>query len=116
MVTTEVFEITGALPRSVSGYFFARLRSQPPWTSDPILLRYRFTNAYRAADRVSQFLLRRVQPRRDRKDARCESCFSEPFSPSSLTAGDLDTAGINIGPLSLDTFTYSSYEGALSDG
>jgi len=31
-----------------------------PWTDDPILRQYRFTNAYRASDRVSQFLIRRV--------------------------------------------------------
>jgi hypothetical protein len=30
----------------------------PPWTDDPIISRYRFTNAYRAADRVSQDLIR----------------------------------------------------------
>jgi hypothetical protein len=29
-----------------------------PWTDDPILSRFRFTNAYRAADRVSQDLIR----------------------------------------------------------
>jgi hypothetical protein len=32
----------------------------PPWTDDPVLCDYRFTNAYRAADRVSQFLIRNV--------------------------------------------------------
>ncbi len=32
----------------------------PPWTEDSVLERYRFTNAYRAADRVSQFLIRHV--------------------------------------------------------
>ena len=31
-----------------------------PWTSDPILRRHRFTNCYRAADRVSQFLISQV--------------------------------------------------------
>jgi 5-hmdU DNA kinase-like protein len=31
-----------------------------PWTSDPILRRHRFTNCYRAADRVSQFLISHV--------------------------------------------------------
>jgi alpha-glutamyl/putrescinyl thymine pyrophosphorylase clade 1 len=31
-----------------------------PWTQDPILATYKFTNAYRAADRVSQYLIRRV--------------------------------------------------------
>jgi len=41
--------------------YFSRLRqAQGPWTSDPILAGHRFTNAYRAADRVSQFLIRNV--------------------------------------------------------
>jgi hypothetical protein len=32
----------------------------PPWTGDSILTAHRFTNCYRAADRVSQFLITRV--------------------------------------------------------
>jgi hypothetical protein len=39
----------------------ARLAGQaPPWTDDPILVGHRFTNCYRAADRVSQFLIIQV--------------------------------------------------------
>lgn len=34
---------------------------EAPWTDDPILRSYRFTNSYRAADRVSQYLIRDVQ-------------------------------------------------------
>ena len=41
--------------------FFRRLEGRPhPWTKDEILQRYKFTNAYRASDRVSQFLIRNV--------------------------------------------------------
>jgi hypothetical protein len=41
--------------------FFRRLRGQPaPWTEDEILLEHKFTNAYRASDRVSQYLIRDV--------------------------------------------------------
>jgi len=41
--------------------FFRRLEGRkPPWTSDSILGRYRFTNVYRASDKVSQFLIRHV--------------------------------------------------------
>lgn len=41
--------------------FFARWAGKPrPWTVDPILQNYKFTNAYRAADRVSQYLIRSV--------------------------------------------------------
>lgn len=32
----------------------------PPWTNDPIISKFRFTNVYRAADRVSQFLIKEV--------------------------------------------------------
>lgn len=31
-----------------------------PWTNDPILKEYKFTNAYRASDRVSQYLIKNV--------------------------------------------------------
>ncbi len=41
--------------------FFRRCQqSRPPWTSDPILTAFKFTNAYRASDRVSQYLIRHV--------------------------------------------------------
>ena len=41
--------------------FFSRLRGDgPPWTSDRVLQKHKFTNAYRASDRVSQFLIRQV--------------------------------------------------------
>jgi hypothetical protein len=41
--------------------FFRRLRqTTAPWTDDPILRAYKFTNAYRASDRVSQYLIRNV--------------------------------------------------------
>ena len=36
-----------------------------PWTSDPIIARFKFTNTYRASDRVSQFLIREVIYRDD---------------------------------------------------
>lgn len=31
-----------------------------PWTNDPILSKYKFTNVYRASDRVSQYLIKNV--------------------------------------------------------
>jgi hypothetical protein len=46
-----------------------------PWTDDPILAAYRFTNTYRAADRVSQYLIRDVQYRPDRSQAPAEIFF-----------------------------------------
>lgn len=41
--------------------FLRRVRGEsPPWTIDPVIATYKFTNAYRASDRVSQYLIRRV--------------------------------------------------------
>lgn len=41
--------------------FFRRAEGhEPPWTDDEILQQYKFTNAYRASDRVSQYLIRNV--------------------------------------------------------
>jgi hypothetical protein len=35
--------------------------ASPPWSDDPVIAAHRFTNAYRASDRVSQYLIRHVQ-------------------------------------------------------
>ena len=46
-----------------------------PWTQNHIIASHRFTNSYRAADRVSQFLIREVQYREDRSQAPMEIFF-----------------------------------------
>lgn len=40
--------------------FYARINNITPWTNDEVLSTYKFTNAYRASDRVSQYLLKNV--------------------------------------------------------
>ena len=46
--------------------FFRRFRDEPPpWTNDAILAEHKFTNAYRASDRVSQYLIKNVIYRGD---------------------------------------------------
>lgn len=41
--------------------FFKRMMSvKQPWTEDVVLKKYKFTNVYRATDRVSQFLIKNV--------------------------------------------------------
>jgi hypothetical protein len=67
MDPTPVFNSYWQFAAERQAMFFRRL-SDPvgPWTEDPILAIYRFTNAYRACDRVSQYLIREVQYHRDR--------------------------------------------------
>lgn len=59
--TSEVFDTYWRFAAARHAVYEARVSGKPgPWTSDLILRRHRFTNCYRAADRVSQFLIREV--------------------------------------------------------
>lgn len=58
---TIVFDTYWRFATERQDIFFRRLnRLPPPWTADSLLQRFKFTNAYRASDRVSQFLIKRV--------------------------------------------------------
>lgn len=58
---TIVFKTLWRFAAERQEIFFRRLQGEPPpWTSDTVMANYRFTNAYRVLDRVSQFLLARV--------------------------------------------------------
>lgn len=60
-IPSEVYDTYWRFAAKRQDVFFRRLRNiPPPWTDDLILLRYKFTNAYRASDRVSQYLIRNV--------------------------------------------------------
>jgi hypothetical protein len=57
----EVFDAYWRFAAERQAIFFRRLRGEPPpWSDDPILRTYKFCNAYRASDRVSQYLIRAV--------------------------------------------------------
>jgi hypothetical protein len=58
---TPVFDTYWRFAAERQRIFHQRVRGEPaPWTDDPVLYAHRFTNAYRAADRVSQYLIRHV--------------------------------------------------------
>lgn len=60
-VPTRVFDTYWRFAAERQAIFFKRQAgTPPPWTGDPILREYKFTNAYRASDRVSQFLIKHV--------------------------------------------------------
>ncbi len=58
---TEVYDTYWRFAAERQEVFFRKFEGkEPPWTDDPVIACHKFTNAYRAADRVSQFLIRRV--------------------------------------------------------
>jgi 5-hmdU DNA kinase-like protein len=59
--TTPVFDTYWRFAAERQGMFMRRVAGfSPPWTQDAILANHRFTNVYRASDRVSQYLIRHV--------------------------------------------------------
>jgi hypothetical protein len=74
--TTAVFDSYWKFAVERLNIYYRRLVDPDgPWTQDPIIAAHRFTNSYRAADRVSQFLIRDVQYREDRSQAPTEVFF-----------------------------------------
>jgi alpha-glutamyl/putrescinyl thymine pyrophosphorylase clade 1 len=58
---TAVFDTYWRFAALRQQVYQARLRGgEPPWTTDKIIASHRFTNCYRAADRVSQYLINKV--------------------------------------------------------
>src|ERR1051325_8264993 len=59
--TTPVFDTYWRFAAKRQEMFMRRVAgSAPPWTDDAVLGSHRFTNPYRASDRVSQYLIRHV--------------------------------------------------------
>jgi hypothetical protein len=73
---TAVFESYWRFAAERQQIFFRRLqRAAWPWADDAILCTFKFTNAYRASDRVSQYLIRHVIYRDDLPSDPAETVF-----------------------------------------
>lgn len=94
--------------------FRARVRGERgPWTNDEVLSVYRFTNAYRAADRTSQFLIRNV-------------IFEGPQTPKNIffrvmlfkLFNKIETWRLleaELGTISWQTYSFEKYNRVLGD-
>jgi hypothetical protein len=62
LTATPVFDTYWRFACKRQDAFMRRVQgAPPPWSEDPVISAHRFTNAYRASDRVSQYLIRHVQ-------------------------------------------------------
>lgn len=58
---TPVYDVYWKFAYERQNVFFNRLLGEHnPWTSDPVIEKYKFTNTYRVLDRVSQFLMSNI--------------------------------------------------------
>jgi len=95
--------------------FFKRLEGcPPPWTDDPVLLVHKFTNAYRASDRVSQYLIRRVIYRADLPDDPVEVIFRIMVFKLFNKIETWELLENELGPLIYDDYSFKRYDRVLS--
>lgn len=78
----------------------------PPWTADPILAAHRFTNCYRLADRVSQYLIREVQYRADRPRTPRELFFRTVLFKLFNRVATWEALERELGPLTCDAIIH----------
>ena len=94
--------------------FFRRLEGGlPPWTQDPIIARHKFTNAYRASDRVSQYLIRNViyESDQDGEEVFFRTLLFKTFN--RIETWELLSA--ELGAITFREFSYDRYDRILTN-
>ncbi|MCY4541224.1 MAG: putative DNA base hypermodification protein [Rhodobacteraceae bacterium] len=95
--------------------FFRRVRGKPhPWTNDPVLAKYKFTNAYRASDRVSQYLIRNVIYRDDLPGSPNEVLFRILLFKFFNKIDTWKALERELGPLVFENYRFAGYDAVLT--
>jgi len=110
---TKVYDTYWKFAAKRQEIFFRRYEGKlPPWTEDPIFLGHKFTNAYRASDRVSQYLLRNVIYRGDQTPEEVFfRCILFKIFNRLSTWELLETA---LGEVRYSTFSFRRYDEILT--
>ena len=114
LVTTPVFDTYWHFAVKRQDIFMRRvLGLRPPWSDDPVLVAHRFTNAYRAADRVSQYLIRNViyAGPQNAEDVYFRTILFKIFNRIQTW----EALSIRLGPITWKTFDIDRYAQALDE-
>jgi hypothetical protein len=95
-------------------FFCRRVGAPYPWTQDPVLARFKFTNAYRVLDRVSQYLVRNVIYREDLPTSAEEVVFRILLFKFFNKIETWEALEATFGPISLEAFDVGAYGEVLS--
>jgi hypothetical protein len=113
--TTAVYRTFWYFAAERQSIFFRRIRRQPaPWTDDPILARFRFTNAYRASDRTSQYLIRSVIYRDDLPRSPAEVFFRIMLFKLFNKVETWELLEHSVGSLTLEDCSLASVDSVLT--
>lgn len=93
--------------------YHRRLAGLPgPWTTDPVMSKFRFTNAYRAADRVSQDLIQVAYAGSQSPEDLVLRVLLYRFFNKPSTWAALESS---VGEIGVDSFDLESYDRILNE-
>ncbi len=95
-----------------AAFFRRHLGEPPPWSDDEILQTYKFTNAYRASDRASQYLIRNVIYRGPQ--ATDEVFFRTILFKLFNKIETWELLNRELGELTWDTYSFERYDRVLT--
>ena len=111
---TEVYDTYWRFAAERQAIYFRRLENRAgPWSDDPILNEFRFTNVYRIADRVSQYLVRKVQYDPSRPNAPEEVFFRTVLFKIFNRIETWEVLERNLGPITWQSTQLTSIERVL---
>ena len=112
---SEVYESYWRFAAERQAVFFRRVRGETrPWTKNPVLAIYKFTNAYRASDRVSQFLIRHVIYRDDLPRSPHEVFFRILLFKLFNKIETWELLERALGPITFEDYSFVAYDAVLS--
>ncbi len=112
---SEVYESYWRFAAERQAVFFRRTRGETrPWTDNPVLAIFKFTNAYRASDRVSQYLIRRVIYRDDLPKSPREVFFRILLFKLFNKIETWELLERTLGPITFEDYRFAAFDGVLA--
>jgi hypothetical protein len=112
---SEVYESYWRFAAERQEIFFRRIRRDaPPWTDNAILTSFKFTNAYRASDRVSQYLIQHVIYRNDLPKSPREVFFRILLFKLFNKIETWQLLERSIGPIIFEDYHFAKYDEVLA--
>ncbi|HVX14921.1 MAG TPA: nucleotide kinase domain-containing protein [Pirellulales bacterium] len=112
---TKVYDSYWQLAAERQAIFFRRLRADPPpWTHDPVLQEFKFTNAYRASDRVSQYLIKNVIYAADAPSSANETFFRIMLFKIFNRIDTWEMLERSLGEIRYGDYSFKAYDRLLS--
>lgn len=113
--TMEVYDSYWRFAALRQDVFFNRYENKPyPWSQDPILNQFKFTNAYRASDRVSQYLITNVIYNKDLPKSPKEALFRILLFKLFNKIETWELLKDNLGSLTYEEYKFEHYEKVLN--